>query len=89
MSREKNGTMQGSSELKPENFFASRTGVCVYVTVAKETFRVQFADAKAHGVVVEGSREGAEAARHIAHMAMREHAAGLAPLFEKVARAMT
>jgi hypothetical protein len=81
--------MHGSSELKLENFFASRAGVCVYVMVGRRSYRVQFVDANAEGVVVEGGREGAEAARQVARRAMREHAAGLARLFEKVARAMT
>lgn len=81
--------MHGSSELKLENFFASRVGVCVYVTVGRRAFRVQFTDANSEGVVVDGDREGSEEARRIARVAMREHAAGLAPLFEKVARAVT
>ncbi|HVY32025.1 MAG TPA: hypothetical protein VHB79_36065 [Polyangiaceae bacterium] len=81
--------MPGVGELKLESFFASRSGVCVYVTIGKRTFRIQFVDPSAHGVVVEGGREGAEEACSVARQALRKHAEGLAPLFAKVARATT
>lgn len=81
--------MAESNELQLESFFASRSGVCVYVTVGKRAFRVQFADASSQGVVVEGGQEGAEEARRIARRGLQQHAAALAPLFEKVARSLT
>jgi hypothetical protein len=84
----KDETMAASAELKIESFFASRSGVCVYVTVGKRSYRVQFVDAASEGVVVDGG-QGAETARRIALHAMRQHATGLAPLFAKVARAHT
>jgi len=58
------------------------------VTVGKRSYRVQFVDAASEGVVVDGG-PGAEAARRTALHAMRKHAAALAPLFAKVARAHT
>jgi len=76
-------------EPKPQNFFASRSGVCVYVVVGRRTLRVQFADEDAEGVVVEGGSEGAEEARSVARRAMRENKTALAPLFQKVAQATT
>lgn len=81
--------MSVAGEVTLESFFASRNGVCVYVTVGKRIFRVQFVDANAHGVVVEGGSDGAEEACRIARLALREHAKDLTPLFEKVARALT
>lgn len=80
--------MSSVEELKAEQFFVSRTGVCVYVTVQRRSFRVQFASVDAHGVVV-GQGEGAEAARLAAQAALKKHAAILAPLFEEVSRRMT
>jgi hypothetical protein len=82
-------TMPPSPEVKLEHFFASRSGVCVYVAVGKRSYRVQFADATSQGVVVEGGQDGAEAARRIARRALLEHREGLMPLFEKVARSLT
>jgi len=76
-------------EPKPENFFASRSGVCVYVVVGGRALRVQFAHVDAEGVVVEDGREGADEARRIARRAVRKHMTHLAPLFDKVARGMT
>jgi hypothetical protein len=78
-----------SPELTVENFFASRSGVCVYVTIRKQTFRVQFVDAAAQGVVVEGSADGADEALLVARSALKQHAEALEPLFAKVARAST
>lgn len=78
-----------TAELAADSFFASRAGVCVYVTIGKHRFRVQFADARAHGVVTEGEREGADEAVRVARTALREHEAALVPLFAKVARSVT
>jgi hypothetical protein len=83
--------MPAETELKFESFFASRSGVCVYVNVGKRAFRVQFATPDAIGVVVEGGSDGdgAKEARHLAAAALRRHASALAPLFAKVAKAIT
>jgi hypothetical protein len=80
--------MPDAHDLKLESFFASRSGVCVYVTVGKRTFRIQFVDAQADGVV-DSNEEGAEEARRIARQGMERHVHGLAPLFARVARAKT
>jgi hypothetical protein len=81
--------MTTKASMKVERFFASRTGVCVYVTLEQQTFRVRFASIDAHGVVVDGGGEGAEDARVIARAALQQRAASLAPLFEKVSRGST
>ncbi|HKY38454.1 MAG TPA: hypothetical protein VJN18_21070 [Polyangiaceae bacterium] len=81
--------MATSAELHPEDFFASRSGVCVYVTLRGQTFRVQFASADAHGVVTEGTSPEAAAALDLAKAALQKHQAALAPLFEKVSRGTT
>jgi hypothetical protein len=80
--------MSSAEELKAEQFFVSRSGVCVYVTVQRRSFRVQFASVDSHGVVI-GQGAGAEAARVAAHAALKKYAAVLAPLFEEVSRRMT
>jgi hypothetical protein len=81
--------MAAGTELHPEEFFASRSGVCVYVTLRGQTFRVQFVSADAHGVVTEGTSQDAAAALDLAKAALQKHQAALAPLFEKVLRGMT
>jgi hypothetical protein len=81
--------MATAVELQPEEFFASRSGVCVYVKLRGQTFRVQFASADAHGVVTEGTSPDAAAALDLAKAALHKHQAELAPLFEKVARGTT
>jgi hypothetical protein len=74
---------------KAGEFFASRSGVCVYVTIQQQAYRVRFVSPDAHGVVVDGQGAGAEAALGIARVALRQNAANLAPLFEKAARSLT
>jgi len=81
--------MTARGNMKVERFFASRTGVCVYVTLEQRTFRVRFASIDAHGVVVDGRGDGAEDARVVARAALQQRAASLAPLFEKVSRGST
>ena len=74
------------SDLNAGNFFASRAGVCVYVTVRNRPLRVQFAAPDGRGVVVEGPDEDAEEALRIARSALSLRAAEIAPLFDKVGR---
>lgn len=81
--------MATTDRVKPEQFFASRSGVCVYVTIQRRAFRIRFASMDAHGVVAEGQGDGADDALHLARTALHQHSATLAPLFEKVARRMT
>jgi len=81
--------MPATGNVKVEQFFASRTGVCVYVTVQHRLFRVRFVSIDAQGIVVDGQGEGAEDARRAARAALQQHAARLAPLFEKASRAKT
>jgi hypothetical protein len=76
-------------EPRAEDFFLSRSGVCVYVTVQNHAFRVQFVAPTAQGVVAEQEHDAAEEALDIARAALRRHEAELAPLFEKVALKLT
>ncbi|HKY39304.1 MAG TPA: hypothetical protein VJN18_25375 [Polyangiaceae bacterium] len=78
-----------AAEPQPDDFFTSRSGVCVYVKVHTHTFRVQFATADSQGVVTEGTAEGAEVALQLARAAVQKHQAALAVLFENVARRLT
>lgn len=78
-----------ADEPEAENFFVSRSGVCVYVTVQSRTFRVQFVTATAQGVVADQPHEGADQALDLARSALQRHEAKLAPLFEKAARKAT
>jgi hypothetical protein len=75
-------------EPRADEFFASRSGVCVYVNLDGQAVRVQFADLDAHGVA-EGDSPDAEEAVRIAKSALQKHRAELGPLFERVARGMT
>jgi len=81
--------MPPAGNAKVERFFATRLGVCVYVTIQGRSFRVRFASIDADGVVIEGMGEGAEDARVIARAALQRRATSLAPLFEKVSRGRT
>jgi hypothetical protein len=76
------------TEPKADEFFASRSGVCVYVNIDGQAVRVQFASVDAHGIA-ESSSPNAEAAIVAAKTALQKHRAELAPLFERVARGMT
>ena len=76
------------TEPKADEFFASRSGVCVYVNIDGQAVRVQFASVDAHGVA-ESSSPNAEAAVVAAKTALQKYRAELAPLFERVARGMT
>ena len=75
-------------EPKAHEFFASRSGVCVYVKVQGHAVRVQFATMDALGVA-ENASAGAEEAVTVARTALQRHRSELAPLFEQVARRMT
>lgn len=81
--------MPVTSELSAEHFFATRAGVCVYVTLQRRVFRVRFVSAEAQGVVVQGHPDGAEEARAVAQAAVERLGPTLRPLFEKVARGTT
>lgn len=78
-----------AGELKAKDFFATRHGVCVYVTVNQHTLRVQFATADARGVVTEGSAEEAAEAARIARTALQDLAPSIAPVFTQIARNLT
>lgn len=73
------------TEPKAEDFFTTRAGVCVYVALRGETYRVQFADTEAHGVVTEGTPQGAEEALALARTALAKHQVAVSKLFEEVA----
>jgi hypothetical protein len=76
------------TEPKVDEFFASRSGVCVYVNIGGQAVRVQFASVDAHGVA-ESSSANAEAAIVAAKTALQKYRVELTPLFERVARSMT
>lgn len=76
------------TEPRADEFFASRSGVCVYVNIDGQAVRVQFASVDAHGVA-EGASPDAEEAIRAAKSALQKHRAALVPLFERVARGMT
>jgi hypothetical protein len=78
--------MARPGEAKAGQFFASRSGVCIYVTIQRRAFRIQFDSIDAQGVVAEGPGEGAEAAIDIARAELAQNAANVAPLFAKVTR---
>jgi CheY-like chemotaxis protein len=81
--------MSPSGELKVENFFASRAGVCVYVAVGSRTFRIQFATPDCLGIAADGGHDGAEEACRVARRALSLHFEQLNPLFQKVDQART
>lgn len=66
-------------------FFASRSGVCVYVTVRGHAYRVQFASPESTGVVAGARAPEADEALRLARSALHKHHASLASLFESVA----
>lgn len=80
--------MTSVTEPKAHEFFASRSGVCVYVKVQGHAVRVQFATMDALGVA-ENASAGAEQAVIAARAALHRHRDELAPLFDKVARRTT
>ena len=73
------------AETSVGEFFVSRSGVCVYVTVRGHAFRVRFETAHAPGVA-EGVAQGAEEALQRARLAADARKAELAPLFERAAQ---
>jgi hypothetical protein len=70
-------------------FFASRSGVCVYVTVRGRAYRVQFAAPDAMGVVAGELAHDTDEALRLARSALQRHHATLATLFQKVAQKQT
>jgi hypothetical protein len=81
--------MAATGEIKVEDFFTSRAGLCVYVNVSQRTFRVQFVDETAQGVIDDDAHEGATEALRLARAALAKYRAELAPLFEKISRSRT
>ena len=75
--------METGGDLKPEAFFVSRAGVCVYVTIGKANIRVQFDSIDHDGKVADPSQEGAPRAIQIARQALQAHRDALTPLFDK------
>lgn len=82
--------MSGSELLPSSAFFASRNGVCVYVTLERVSVRVCFESSEADGYV-EGDREPSpqleERAIALAKAAFLAHRELLRPLFDVVASA--
>lgn len=77
--------MQFAIEPKAEEFFASATGVCVYVNVRGRAVRVQFASASGPGLTEGKVDADAAEALVVASSVLERHQAQLQPLFEKVA----
>jgi hypothetical protein len=78
-----------ATDVDVDDFFASRSGVCVYIPLRGRTVRVQFASPTAGGVVAGGSEDADDEALAIARAALQRYQDKLAPLFDKVARKMT
>lgn len=75
----------GPSPPLPSAFFASRKGVCVYVTVHGLNVRVCFASADAKGhAESEAPPRAAATPVDLATRVFREHRGTLAPLFEAI-----
>jgi hypothetical protein len=66
------------------DFFASRRGVCVYVTVAGRAIRVEFASEDAGGTTPGCTEQVGSEARAIAAAVLKRERAALQPLFDKV-----
>jgi hypothetical protein len=69
-----------------KDFFASTSGVCVYVEVRRIAIRVTFATPDAAGETRLGTTPDCQEAKRVATMALQTHREQLAPLFAKVAR---
>jgi 2,3-bisphosphoglycerate-independent phosphoglycerate mutase len=69
-----------------KDFFASATGVGVYVEVRKIAIRVTFATVDAIGETRLGDTPDCQEASRVATAALRAHREQLLPLFDKVAR---
>ena len=72
-------------EPKAEAFFASASGVCVYVDVRGRAVRVQFESAIGPGIAQETDGSRAAEALAVAGSALERHRVHLQPLFDKVA----
>jgi hypothetical protein len=69
-----------------KDFFATATGVGVYVEVHKIAIRVTFATVDAVGETRLGDTPDCREALRVATMALQTHRERLLPLFEKIAR---
>ena len=77
--------MDLASPPAPSAFFASRKGVCVYVSVEGQNVRVCFASTEAEGrVESDASARTAAAAVAIATEVFRAHRNSLGALFEAI-----
>ena len=77
--------MDLASPPAPSAFFASRKGVCVYVTVGGQNVRVCFASAGARGrVESEAADRAATTALALATQVFQAHLDTLAPLFDTI-----
>lgn len=81
--------MAAAGEIKAQDFFTSRAGLCVYVNVSQHTFRVQFVDEASQGIIDDDAHAGAAEALRLARAALQKYRAELAPLFEKISRSRT
>jgi hypothetical protein len=78
--------MHTVTEPTAEEFFASATGVCVYVNIRGRALRVQFETPDGPGLAQGTTDVGANEALAAASRALEKHKDQLRPLFERVAR---
>ena len=67
-----------------EEFFASASGVCVYVNVGGQTQRVEFQTEDSEGIVRGVTLEASAEARRAAEAALERFRLDLQPLFARV-----
>lgn len=73
-------------EPKPDSFFATAAGVCVYVQVGRRAVRVQFASSTAPAAIDGYHEPGTREAIAVATKAFEAHKRRILPLFDCIAR---
>jgi hypothetical protein len=76
--------MQRAQEPTAGEFFASSSGVCVYINLGGRAFRVEFSSVDSEGVAPGATGDGVEAAIVAAAAALQRHKLELEPLFARV-----
>ena len=79
-----NASNEPPTEPSPSEFFATSDGVCVYVNVRGQAFRVQFETLDGPATAWRTSDPSAAEAVAAASVARAKHRAELVPLFEVV-----
>ena len=76
-----------TSEPAADEFFATSSGVCVYVHVGSHAIRVEFDSAEGAGHAKGVTSEGAAEAEALARGSLQRFKLELQPLFERLASA--